>query len=74
MIMLTIKCKNQIHREDVIDRCNSALVGSPGYINNEILVGKDPDSLDVLMLIGTEGVDNMDLTIDGEEIIISRSE
>lgn len=70
MICFVINCKDEPRRADVIDNVCNALIGSPGYVSGEILVGKDPDSFGVYVVVGYDGRQYVGFPVNGEEIVI----
>ena len=42
MVQIVINCNNQEKQSEVLNKLYHALVGSPAYINNEIILGEYP--------------------------------
>lgn len=67
-----IHCEDNRERNIIGSALCNALVGSPGYISNEILVNyTDPDHDDICMIVGTNNTDDVVLEIDSSDLTLA---
>lgn len=74
MIILNIVCVNNAERDEIRDEFCEALVGSPAFINSEIMVSDDPKKDNVFSLIlGENNGRNIEYNIDSSDFFLNES-
>lgn len=71
MVKFLIKCKNCDQREAVIEELCKGLVGSPGYVSDEIFVASIPHTCDVLMIVGFNDSQRTSFTVDSDTMDVN---
>lgn len=69
MINLQIKCNNSEEMFSLMETFHNALVGSPGYIGNEIIISEDPEDNSIFnLIVGECNKSDINLSINASDI------